>query len=366
MPSASMYASPYTYKEPPRRINYPPLFSSLNNLTFRYIFDSKILALSALLLLVSFIVITLMAIMPFWFELVLSQQDGTFGQMQEKPGITINTGIFFMREDHFDNLIFLNKFSNEDVVPKTLAFAQVCSIIGNCIITCCLVATLILVFRRFGSATGTIMLAGAATVGALFQILAVVFCGVLLLQSNCEPSDQTDENGVRTASSDCDYTENQVWRMIPMYTQLYRVEPHLTPYVKPNWAFYIAALGALLCVASAVMLWLEAITTGKSLKGIRYQQMRQVRDPHENDIAPTGGRKFVYAAPQNYGPGSYGMQPVMAASGPYQTRPMYAPPHPPAIGFGGPPQTIGFHPGMSRRPESESGSSGVVTREIDL
>jgi len=348
MPSASMYASPWTYREPPPRINYPPMFSALNDITLKYCLDSRTLALSAVVLLVSWFVLVLMTCMPFWFELVLDAKDGTFGQEVERTQTVINTGLFFMREDHFDNLAFLNKFSNVDVVPKVLAFAQVCAVIGHCTITGCLAATVILVVRRFGSATGSVMTAAATTVGTIFEVLSIVFAGILLTMSSCPPSDSC-------------YRDNALWQMIPMYTQMYRVEPRLTPYVTPSWAFYIAALGAVLCIGATVLLWIDALNLNKSVSNIRYEQLQTTMDPHEEDVNYNkDGRKFVYSQPDYYGPGVYGMQPVVPGPG-YNPQQGYGvAPTPANVGFGPPPANVGFHqpgPPPQRRDYSESSYS---------
>lgn len=339
------------------------MFSSLNNITFKYVFDSKILALSTLLLLVSWVVTLLMTFLPFWFELVLNPKDGTFGSMQQRQRTVINTGIFFMREDHFDNLASLNKYSNVDVVPKVLAFAQTCSVLSMTILSGCVVGACILMCRRFGSGSGTIFLAAGATVAAIFEILALVFCLILVLHSSCEPE----------SNSNCAYEDNLVWQMIPMYTQMYRVEPHLTPYVKASWAFFIAIIGAILLIVAAIMLWIEALSTNGDISDIRYQQLRQTQDPHEGDIDCRDGKtKFRYADSPQFGLGAYGMQPVMSGPPqPYQTpgvsyAPQYAPQR--QTGFRDEPQ---YEPQQTRfrddRDTSYDSSSSIGgKREINL
>jgi len=353
--SASQYGSPYIYKEPPPKIKYPPMFSALNDITLKYVMDSKVLALATLLLIVSWIVCVAMTIMPFWFELVLDPLDGTFGKMQEKPRTVINSGLFYLREDHWDNLAFLNSYNNDDVVPKVLAFAQLCAVLGHCTLSASLFGAIILALRRFSSATGMLTLATGATIAAVMEVLSVVFCLLLVLQSSCDPAD-----------TGCDYHDNLAWHMIPMYTQMYRVEPTITPYVTVNWAFYIAVLGAILCIVSTVFLWVEALSTGRTLSGIRYQQLQQTIDPHEGDISPTDGRHFAYAEPDRYGRGFGMMQPVPGIQYPPAPEPSYAPR--PSVGFG-PAPTRGRERDYSDTTsftESSVSERPVKQREINL
>ena len=70
---------------------------------------------------------------------------------------------------------------------------------------------------------------------AICQILVTVFCAALIIESNCDPY----------SSELCNYYDNLEWNLIPIYSQFFRLESHLTPYVKADWAFYISILGVL-------------------------------------------------------------------------------------------------------------------------
>ncbi|XP_059154931.1 uncharacterized protein LOC131940299 [Physella acuta] len=359
--SASVYNSPYTYKPPPPRIDYPSFCEACSSLTCRFVLDSKLLAISVLLLGISLLVIIGMLITPFWFQLVLDPTDGTFGSEPVKRQLTIDSGLFYLRESQFDNTLFLNKFStNREVIPKVLQSAQVCSVIGGCVLMGCLFAGILLMVRRFASATALIVLAGAVSMGALCEVFVVLFSGILIGMSTCNPYDDPA----------CKYENNQVWRMMPIYDQFYRIEPHVTPFVKPNWAFYIAIIGAAICVVSSILLWIEAIRTNRNLEHIRYQQLRLIRDPFEHDIDPTEGRKYVYGPPTQHGPNTYGMQPVLHASQ-YSAPSRHDEYIPPASLRSAP--TVSYQPptpDYSRKhgpPSSTSSVSGAyVSREIDL
>lgn len=361
--SASVYNNPYIYKPPPPKIDYPSYCAACSYLTCRFVLDSKILAVSVLLLIVSLLVIIGMIIAPFWFQLVLSPNDGTFGSEPVKRELTIDCGLFFMRESIMDNTLFLNKFStNREVVPKVLQSAQVCSVLGTCVLMGCCFGGILLMVRRFASATALIILAGATSMAALCEVFVVIFAGILLGMSTCNPYESTG----------CKYEKNQVWRMIPIYDQFYRIEPHITPFVKPNWAFYIAIIGAAIAVVAAIILWIEAIRTNRNLEHIRYQQLRLTRDPYEHDVDPLMGKKYVYVPPTQHGLNTYGMQPVLHSGHMgYSNEPSrvdsYIPPaslrSAPAVSYQ--PST----PEYKRKgpPSSTSSASGaVISREIDL
>ncbi|GFS08172.1 hypothetical protein ElyMa_001267200 [Elysia marginata] len=356
--SASVYANPYIYKPPPPRIDYPDLFYGFRNLTCRYILDSKILALAVLILGLATVVISAMCFLPFWFKLVLDPVQGTFGTEPVKRELTISTGLFYMRLDHFDNTMAMDTYTNTDTVPPVLQAAQAFFVLGSCILVGCFGASIILVLRRFASVTALMVLAGATTVSAVCQICVIIFCAALVLESSCDPYDTGDS---------CNYNDNLDWNLIPLYSQFYRVEPHLTPYVKADWAFYIAIIGALVNIGAAVMVWIEAFMTSNNLRQIRYQQLKEFRDPYEKE----SDQKFRYQPPSRPGPNMYGMQPVIMPDHPYEGMVIEGPPsdayippasfapqpRPPSPGFGrryGPPSST----------SSFSGPSGAV--EIDL
>ncbi|KAH9488969.1 hypothetical protein Btru_061748 [Bulinus truncatus] len=361
--SASVYNNPYIYKPPPPKIDWPSYCSACSQITCRFVLDSKILALAVLLLGVSILVIIGMIIAPFWFQLVLDPIDGTFGSEAVKRELTIDMGLFYMRDTKMDNTLFMNKFTtSREVIPKVLQSAQVCSLIGGCVLVGCFLGGVILMVRRFASATALIILAGATSMAALCEVFVVLFAGILLGMSTCNPYE----------SSGCKYEKNQVWRMIPIYDQFYRIQPHITPFVKPNWAFYIAIVGAAISVVSAIMFWIEAIKTNRNLEHIRYQQLRLTRDPYEHDIDPLSGKKYVYSPPTLKAPNTYGMQPVLHTGRlenlgypEYPRRDDYIPPASLRHDVSFQPST----PEEKRRgpPSYASSTSGpVVSREIDL
>lgn len=73
-------------------------------------------------------------------------------------------------------------------------------------------------------------------IAAFSEILVVIFVGSLFGASGCDPY----------GGDGCNYKDNLPWRMLPIYSQMYRIEPHTTPYVTPMWAYYIAIIGAAL------------------------------------------------------------------------------------------------------------------------
>jgi hypothetical protein len=360
MRSASMYNSPYTYKPPPPKIDYPSFFYGCTGPTCSHILDSKLLALSVLILFVADLVIVAMLIPPFWFVLVFDKTEGTFGSQPVVQKLSINSGLFFLNEDEFDNWVFTDTFSGRDALPKQLQTAQFFAVFGSCILVPCFVGGIILMLRRLASPTGLYIMAAAVTLGAVCEILVILFCGAVAAISSCDPYD----------GSKCVYKDNLAWRMMPVYSQLYRIEPDTRPYVKANWAFYIAIIGAGLAVAAAVLFWIEAFLTGGRLGQIRYQQLRQARDPFEHDVTYTG-KKNMYQPPVRQGLNTYGMQPVVHSSvrydgqvlpyprqqdyGEYTPPASLAPPSPRYERKAGPPSTI-----------SSTTSGPFVSREIDL
>ncbi|GFO12082.1 hypothetical protein PoB_003858700 [Plakobranchus ocellatus] len=358
--SASVYGNPYIYKPPPPRIDYPELFHCFRKLTCRYVLDSKFLALAVLILGVTTFLIMVVCLNPFWFELSLDPIQGTFGTEPVKRHVTISTGLFYMREDHFDNTVFLDKYSNTDTVPSVIQAAQAFFIAGTCVLVGCLGAGVILMFRRFSSVTALIVLAGATTLSAACQIFVILLCAALILESSCDPYD---------SGNSCNYNDNLEWNLIPIYSQVYRVEPHLTPYVKPDWAFYIAILGAIVNCAAAVMVWLETYMTSKNLRDIRYQQLKEHRDPYEKESDPYTGMKFRYQPPTQPGPNIYGMQPVFVSDRPYEGMVISEPGgYNPSESFA--PRLRPPSPGFGHRYGPTSSTSSVsgpiVSREIDL
>ncbi|CAG5134511.1 unnamed protein product [Candidula unifasciata] len=356
--SASMYNSPYTYKPPPPRIDYPSFCYGCRDITCRYVLDSKLLALSVLLLLGAIIVVVISNILPFWFTLAFNGIDGTFGTNPLQEHFSIESGLFFLKASEFDNLLFTDTFTGRDAVPKLLQAAQFFAVFGSCILVPCFPAGLILMFRQLSSPTALIILAGAVSLSAASEILVVVLSGCVFGASSCDPY----------AGDGCNYRDNLAWRMLPIYSQMYRVEPHTTPYVTPSWGWYIAIIGAALTLVAAVFFWIETFKTVNTLGTIRYQQLRQARDPFENDIDPYVGKKFTYQAPLRQGPNTYGMQPVVSGA-PYggvvlssDSRGGYVPP----VSFSSyeePPRYNEKH----GPPSTVSGSSGpIVSREIDL
>ncbi|RUS75915.1 hypothetical protein EGW08_016328 [Elysia chlorotica] len=357
--SASVYANPYIYKPPPPKIHYPGLFDSCRGLTLRYVLDSKLLALAMLILGLATFVLLAMCLLPFWFQLVLNPTQGTFGSEPVKLEVTINTGLFYMRTEHMDNTLFLDQYNSADSVPHVLQAAQTFFVLGFCILILCFGASVILLLRRFSSVTALIMLAGATTLSAVCQILVIIFCAALIVESSCDPYNTGDS---------CKYSDNLEWNLIPIYSQFRRMESHLTPLVKADWAFYIAILGALVNIGAAVIVWIEFIMTSRNLRQIRYQQLKEFRDPYENEADPHGNQKFRYQPPSRPGPNMYGMQPVIMSDhqyegmviqpppGAYNVQPSFAP-RPPSPGFGrrhGPPSS------------TSSVSGPPVAREIDL
>uniref|UniRef100_A0A0B7AA98 MARVEL domain-containing protein n=1 Tax=Arion vulgaris TaxID=1028688 RepID=A0A0B7AA98_9EUPU len=299
-----------------------------------------------------------MVIAPVWFFLIFSPTDGTFGSQPVVRELSIESGLFFLKATEFDNWIFTDTFTGRDAVPKQIQTAQFFSVFASCILFACIPAGLLLICRRLASPTALLILAAAVTLGALSEVLVIIFCGDVFRRSSCDPY----------GSSNCKYEDNLVWRMVPIYTQLYRNEPNTTPYVQPQWAFFIAIIGALITIAAAVMFWIEALRTCRTVEKIRYQQLRQSRDPFENEFDPYAGKKYRYLPPSQQGPNSYGMQPVFHSvrydgtvlapppsfDNSYTAPAMFVHPSSRYEGRGGPPSTI------------SSTSGPIVSREIDL
>ncbi|BFZ11304.1 hypothetical protein BsWGS_14343 [Bradybaena similaris] len=352
--SASMYNSPYTYKPPPPRIDYPSYCYACRYLTCRWVLDSKLLALSVLLLLGAIIVVVAMEITPFWFQLAFDAKDGTFGTEPVQNHFSVESGLFFLKASEFDNLIFTDTFTGRDAVPKLVQAAQFFAVFGSCILVPCFPAGLILMYREVASPTALIVLAAAVSVAAFSEILVVIFVGSLFGASGCDPY----------GNDGCNYKDNLPWRMLPIYSQMYRIEPHTTPYVTPMWAYYIAIIGAALTTVAAIFFWIEAFKTANTLGSIRYQQLRQSRDPYQYDMDPTVGKKFVYQPPHLYGPSTYGMQPVVTGA-PYggaviSRQTGYVPP----VSFPAHSDLPRYNTGP---PSTISSTSGpIVSREIDL
>lgn len=361
--SASVYANPYIYKPPPPKIKYPGLFHGFREITLRYVLDSKILALALLILGLTCVIILAVALLPFWFKLVLDPVQGTFGSEPVKLKLTIHTGLFYMRIDQYDNIAAMDKYTSSDTVPPVLQAAQAFFVLSFCVLAGCFGAGVILILRRFASVTALIVLAGATTLSAACQVLVIIFCAALIVESSCDPYDTGDS---------CNYYDNLEWNLIPVYAQIYRVESHLTPYVQADWAFYISIIGALVNIAAAVMVWIEAFMNSNSLRQIRYQQLKEFRDPYEREVDANTGQKFRYQPPSRPGPNMYGMQPVIMADHPYEGMVIEGPPSDvfvPQASFA--PQPRPPSPGFGRRynPPSSTGSFSdlpSITREIDL
>ena len=64
--------------------------------------------------------------------------------------------------------------------------------------------------------------------------------------------------------------------------------------MEANWGLYIAIIGAVLAVVGCVLLWIEGLMICRTVGTIRYQQLRQKRDMHENDRHPND---YIYSPP---------------------------------------------------------------------
>lgn len=118
--------------------------------------------------------------------------------------------------------------------------------------------------------------------------------------------------------------------------------------INANWAFYIAIIGAILSVIGCIILWVEALTLCKTVGGIRYKQLRETRDVHENEKDPTD---FIFSpsartTSRTHRPPQYS----------YAAEVLKAPPMP---RYTGPPSISGVS-------SHSQGSSAFISREVDL
>lgn len=309
---------------------YPPCFGK--GCTFRYFMQSKILTLAFLILGIAFFVSFVCAFLPFWFTLEFNIMDSTFGSEGLRQ-LKKDMGIFFY-SDRMTNMLFLEKVTNRVVVPWTFKVAQVTELLSVAVVFCSCAGAGILAFRKYSSVTGALFLAALSTLGAVGQILMVVFSFITLLSSTndiCEPN-----------MRNCQYTDNLVWRNLPFHEQRYRVNQHTTPLIAANWGLYIAIIGAVLSIGGCILMWVEGLMVCRTVNGIRYRQLREKRDVHENERPPTD---YIYSPP--------------AARGPPANYGMHQPAHRP------PPQPM-YRPPPSFSGASSTSESAFVSREVDL
>ncbi|KAK7489177.1 hypothetical protein BaRGS_00019555, partial [Batillaria attramentaria] len=222
--------------------------------------------------------------------------------------------------------------------------AQVSEMLSLCLVFCSFGGAGILAFRKYSSVTGAMFLAALSTLGAVGQILMVVFSFITLILSGTDPCEPNMRN--------CQYTDNLVWRNLPFDDQRYRINQHTTPMLAANWGLYIAIIGAALSVGGCVLLWIEGLMVCRTVDKIRYRQLREKRDVHENERPPTD---FIYSPPARSGRGVT-----------YSGQPINNPPMPQG-GYRAPPQPM-YRPPPSMSGEStQSGSTGgYVSRQVDL
>lgn len=321
-------------------VTYPNCFGK--GLTLRYFMQSKILALAFLILGISFVAAFACAFLPFWMTMDFNILDSTFGAEGLRQ-LTKDMGIFFFTKDQYANVLFLEKSTNRVAVPWTFKIAQVTEIISLCALFCSFGGSGILAFKKYGSLTGSLFLAALSTLAALGQVAMIVLSFITVGLS---------QNAVCERNvMGCRYKENLIWRNLPINDQRYRISQHTTPLCQPNWALYIAAIGAALSVVGCILMWIESAKVCKTVNGIRYRQLREKRDVHENERSPTD---FIISPqprgrppPMRNAPPSYGYNPEPN----YQRGPpMYRGP--------------GSAPSVSEM-SSQSGSA-FVSREIDL
>jgi len=85
------------------------------------IMRAKLLALSALVLTIASLACLLCALVPFWFVLKV---DLTINDDKLTIERTINSGLYFMDETRFINIMMLDKAGNTPMTPRKLLFCN--------------------------------------------------------------------------------------------------------------------------------------------------------------------------------------------------------------------------------------------------
>ncbi|XP_046578571.1 uncharacterized protein LOC124286266 [Haliotis rubra] len=246
-------------------------------MALRNFFDSKILALSVLVLLIATLVSVLCALLPFWFRLHFDAADATYGSMGEREA-ELQIGVFWMYKPNkpgpertkvlMTSLVALGEATNLQVEPGWFKAGQVFYCIGVFGIAAGFGGSAILALREFGSLTGSLGLSVFTLIAAISQVIAVVF---LLITS---------------------ISGKSTWHMLPLEDP-YRVVITSYPEMNLDWGFYVAVIGAGLSIFGAVLLIIESLKLCKSIEDIRRRQL--TTKPKPEPYPDIRYSRFTYA-----------------------------------------------------------------------
>ncbi|XP_071113906.1 uncharacterized protein [Haliotis cracherodii] len=243
----------------------------------RNFFDSKILALSVLVLLIATLVSVLCALLPFWFRLHFDAADATYGSRGQREA-ELQIGVFWMYKPNkpgpertkvlMTSLVALGEATNLQVEPGWFKAGQVFYCLGVFGIAAGFGGSVILAVREYGSLTGSLGLSAFTLIAAISQVIAVMFLFI------------TSMSGKST------------WHTLPLEDP-YRIVITSHPEMLLDWGFYVAVIGAGLSIFGAVLLIIESLKLCLSIEDIRRRQF--ATKPKPEPYPDIRYSRFTYA-----------------------------------------------------------------------
>ncbi|XP_069106557.1 uncharacterized protein [Argopecten irradians] len=234
---------------------------------------AKVLALCGIIYALCSFACVLAALLPFWFVLRvdLTYSDDSSSTVSR----SINSGLFFMDEGRFINMMMLGKVDNQGLVPPMLEVAQLLFLLGSLGMIVCCATTFILACRKYASTTGELCLAVATTPLTICLLISIVlvFLGVLA-------DTGAEWHGLPVP----DYTPNR-------FAGFYKVLS-VVPDISLNFGTYVACIGVLFSIIATVLMWVQACCTCQEYHDTRYHMLRELPD---FGSSPIPGKHTAYA-----------------------------------------------------------------------
>ncbi|XP_033727728.1 uncharacterized protein LOC117317052 isoform X2 [Pecten maximus] len=220
---------------------------------------AKLLTLSGIVYLLCSLACILSALLPFWFVLRvdLTYSDDSSATVSRK----INSGLFFMDEGRFINMMMLGKIDNHGLVPPMLQLAQLLFLLGSLGMIVCCATTFILACRKYASATGELCLAVATTPLTICMVASIILVFMSVLVDT-----QAEWHGLPVP----DYTPNR-------FAGFYKVLK-VIPEISLNFGTYVACIGVVFSIVGTVLMWIQACCTCQEFHDTRYHMLREIPD----------------------------------------------------------------------------------------
>ncbi|XP_021364242.1 uncharacterized protein LOC110457341 isoform X2 [Mizuhopecten yessoensis] len=218
---------------------------------------AKILTLTGIMYGLCSLACVLSALLPFWFVLNV---DLTIQDDRQTVPRSINSGLFFMDESRFINMMMLDKIDNQGLVPPMLRMAQLLYLLGSLGMIVCCATTFLLACRKYASTTGELCLAVATT-----PLTICLLTSIILVFLSVIADTQAEWHGLPVP----DYQPNR----FGFYKVLISV-----PDVSINYGTYIACIGVFFSILGTVCMWIQACCTCREYHDTRYHMLREVPD----------------------------------------------------------------------------------------